>query len=321
MEGETDFPVRYNSIMMPEALKKGDKIALISPASAVKEEYVYGAMELMEQRGYQPILMDYALNHVDGSFAASKGDRLMDLLSALEDPEIKAIFCNRGGYGCCQLLANFSYGMISSHPKWIIGFSDVSALLAMWYRSGIGSLHGPMAKHLATRPTDDPCTEALFNILENGGRFDYTISPHSFNHLGEAEGIIRGGNMAVLDGLADTPYDILNIQDDRDEVILFFEDISEPIYKVNRMLWRLALSGTLMRVKALIFGQFTEYKPDLNFPTMEDMIKDFLDRAMMPRIPVVFNFPTGHTDLNFPITEGAKVRLEVTETDVKLKTI
>ena len=315
------FMQSHKEIFFPAPLKKGDKIAVISPASAVKEEYVAGAIKRLKDRGYQPVLMKYALGHECGSFAASKCDRLMDLFSALEDSDYKAIFCTRGGYGCPQLLLNFYRGIIANNPKWIIGFSDVSALLAMWYRADIASIHGPMAKHLATMPEDDYCTRALFNILENGGRFDYTVAPHKYNREGKASGILRGGNLAVLNDLSATPNDILSLSY-KEDVILFLEDINEPIYKVNRMLWRLINSGTLLRVKGIIFGQFTEYRPDSNYTTMEDMIHELMDKTIIPLwIPIVYNFPVGHTDLNYPLVEGATVELEVTETKVRLRTI
>ena len=316
--------IRPKSIFYPSPLKKGDKIALISPASAVKEEYVLGAMERFMERGYQPVLMPYALGHESGSFAASKGDRLMDLFDALEDPEYKAIFCNRGGYGCAQLLINFSYEMISRNPKWLIGFSDISALHAMWYSSDIASIHGPMAKHLCTLPADDPCTAALFDMLENGGRFDYTVAPHEYNREGKVSGTLRGGNLAVLNDLSATCFDILDLKEGEQEegVILFFEDIAEPIYKVNRMLWRLILSGSLTRVKGIIFGQFTEYRPDKNYATMEDMIHELVECSIIPHdIPIAYNFPVGHTDLNYPLTEGAKVEFEVTPFSVRLRSL
>lgn len=310
-----------DDIFFPAPLKEGDKVAFISPASPVKDEYVYGAMTRFAERGYEPVLMEYALGHESGTFSATKGDRLIDLMNALEGSDYKVIFCNRGGYGCCQLLANLSPGIVASNPKWLIGFSDVSALLAMWYRSGIASIHGPMAKHLATKPADDPSTVALFEMLENGGKFDYRFPGHKYNQKGEASGILRGGNLAVLNDLADTPYDLLGLTQEKKDVILFLEDINEPIYKVNRMLWRLSLSGTLRMVKGLIFGQFTDYKPDANYQTMEDMIHAFLRQSMSPRIPVAFNFPTGHTDENYPLIEGAKVNLSVSETSVRLTTI
>lgn len=320
-----DRMVSYNikGMFFPAPLKRGDKIAIISPASVVREEYVLGAMEKIGERGYQPVLMPHALGPDDGNFAASRSDRLIDLFDALENPEFKAILCARGGYGCGQLLADFSHSLVANNPKWMIGFSDVSALLALWYKSGIASIHGPMSKHLATNPSDDPCSEALFNILENGGRFDYTVSPHPYNQPGKITGMIRGGNLAVLNDLSNTPNDILAIHpSDEENIILFLEDINEPIYKVNRILWRLLNSGTLRFVKGIIFGQFTDYRPDKNFDTMEDMIKHFIDRSIVPKnIPIVFNFPVGHTDVNYPITVGATVELNVTESSVNLRTI
>lgn len=322
MNNDPFYFVQHKGIFFPAPLKKGDKIAIISPASVVKEEYVLGAMSRLMERGYEPVLMPYALGHEDGSFAASKSERLMDLMDALEDSEIKAILCARGGYGCAQLLANLSYGMISRNPKWLIGFSDISALHALWYRSDIASIHGPMAKHLATMPPDDPCSLALFKMLENGGEFDYTVAPHEYNRIGSATGILRGGNLAVLNDLADTPCDILGINQHDIEVILFLEDINEPIYKVNRILWRLLNSGTLFMLKGIIFGQFTDYKPDANFSSMEDMIYNFVDRSIIPpNVPIVYNFPVGHTDLNYPLTEGAKVELKVTDEAVRLRTL
>lgn len=310
----------YDGTYYPSPLKKGDKVALISPASAVKEEFVLGAMERLRQRGYEPVLLPHALNHIDGSYAAKSRERLADIKEALEDPEIKAILCTRGGYGCVQLLPNLSCDIVASHPKWIIGFSDVSALLALWQCSGIASIHGPMAKHLATRPDDDPATTALFNILENGGHFSYLVPSSPGNQPGQAEGILKGGNFAVLNGLGSTPFDILEPGKEED-VILFLEDINEPIYAVERMLWRLSLNGTLSRVKGLIFGQFTDYKPDKNFKTVEEMILFWLDRMMVREIPVVFNFPVGHVDSNFPLVVGAEVELIVTDEMVSLQTI
>lgn len=314
------FLIRHKGIFKPASLKKGDKIAIISPASAVKEEYVYGAMGRISEFGYEPVLMEYALGHVTGTYSASKGDRLMDLFEALEDSEIKAILCARGGYGCCQLLANLSYGMISRNPKWIIGFSDVSVLLALWLRSDLASIHGPMAKHLATKPADDPSTLSLFRMLENGGKFDYTVPPHPLNIEGRASGELRGGNLAVLDALSQTPTDILDLTHEKKDVIFFLEDINEPIYKVNRILWRLYLSGALEKVKGLVFGQFTDYKPDTNFGSMEEMIRDFIDRNMLLNFPVAFNFPVGHSDTNLPLAIGARVSLEVSSDSVSLRT-
>ena len=310
------------TIRFPDPLKPGDKIALISPASAVKEEYVFGAIDHLFERGFTPVLMPYAIGHEYGSFSASQSNRQLDFLDVLEDPEIKAIFCTRGGYGCSQLIGNVSRELVANNPKWIIGFSDISALLALWFRSGIASIHGPMAKHLATMPSNDISTENLFSILEKGGVFDYKIPSHSYNRTGESTGVLRGGNLAVLNDMGGTHCDILNNLNGKEEIILFLEDISEPIYKVNRMLYRLLNNGFLPSLKGLIIGQFTEYNADRNYAKMEDMIHEFLQKNMpSAEIPVVFDFPVGHTDNNLPLVEGARVSLKVEPDSVTLKSI
>ncbi|MCH5238689.1 MAG: LD-carboxypeptidase [Muribaculaceae bacterium] len=308
-------------MIFPDALKRGDKIAFFSPASVVKDNYVFTAIERVAARGYHPVLMPHALGPHEGSFAASKPNRLCDFVDALQDKSIKAIMATRGGYGCCQLLANIPFSLVRSNPKWLIGFSDISALIALWIKSDVAAIHGPMCKHLATMPEDDFATESLFNILETGGRFNYFTKPHPYNIYGSSSAILIGGNMAVLNELADTPCDILRDCCDKD-IILFFEDIAEPIYKVNRMLWRLLLAGILDNVKGLIFGQFTEYHPDANFTSMEEMIHSFIQKNLpFTPFPVAFDFPVGHIDSNFPLTVGARVEFEVSESGVSLKTV
>lgn len=305
-------------MIFPEKLKKGDKVAIISPATIVKEEYIAGACARLRERGYIPVVMAGANGPADGSFASGREQRLADLLSSLEDPEIKAILCARGGYGCVHLLPGIPMQVVRNNPKWLIGFSDISALHALWIRAGVASLHAPMAKHLTIEPDDDPSTLHLFHILEEGVEVDYSVPPHPFNRYGHAEGILRGGNLAVLNGLASTPYDILALSDN-EEVILFIEDISEAIYAVERMLMRLYLSGTLSGIKGLIVGQFTEYRPDRNHDSMEAMIHKLLTRYGIDSIPVAFGFPVGHVTLNYPLPEGGKASLCVNSEGVELK--
>ena len=309
-----------SKIHFPPALIPGDRIAFLSPASAVKDEYVATAMERFRERGYEPVLMPHALGPRNGSYSSSKINRLDDFIEALKDDTIRGILCNRGGYGCVHLLPDLHDAINTQSSKWLIGFSDVSALLAMSYMANIASIHGPMAKHLATQPPDDYSTKALFNILENGGKFNYRVNSSPDNIYGKVTGILRGGNLAVLNGLAATPYDILEVKP-HEEVILFFEDINEPIYAIERILWRLSLSGSLNRVKGLIFGQFTDYKPDRNFNSMEEMIHRMLQTMAIPEIPVVFNFPIGHVTLNLPLTVGATTELTVEKDFTYIKTL
>lgn len=305
---------------VPDNLKKGDVVAIVSPATKVKEEYVEGAAAFLERRGYAVRIMPGALGPSDGSFASSREQREADIRNALLDPDVKAILCARGGYGCVHLISEIPVREIRENPKWIIGFSDISALHALWNRAGIMSLHAPMAKHLTLEPTDDVSTVALFKILEEGAKMDYSVDPHPFNRTGIGSGMLRGGNLAVLGGLAGTPFDMLRVVEGED-VILFLEDISEAIYAVERMLTRLYLSGTLGSVKGLILGRFTDYRPDLNHESMESMADALLSRYGISGIPVAFDFPTGHVTHNLPMIEGASVELCVDTGKVTLKTI
>lgn len=297
-------------MIYPQRLQPGDRIAIISPATTVKEEYIDGCAELLRNAGFDPVVMPAAKGLADGTFAAGIEARADDLRTALHDPAVKAIFCARGGYGCVHLLPFFSDEEIRRNAKWLIGFSDVSALHALWHRAGVASIHGPMAKHLSLLGAEDSCSKALLSILTEDSGIDYITSPHPLDRTGKATGRLLGGNLAVLDGLAATDLDMLTGMDP-DGVILFIEDIAEPIYKVERILTRLYLSGTLQRIRGLIVGQFTDYRPDRNHSSMEEMISRLLDRCGINGIPVAFGFPAGHTDYNLPLVEGDNVELIV----------
>ena len=296
------------------------KIAIISPASIVKPEYIDGAVEYLRSRGLDPVVGRHAKGPADGSFAAGVEQRVADLREALYDPEVGAILCARGGYGCIHLLPYFSIEEVASHPKWLIGFSDVSALHALWHAAGIPSIHGPMAKHLATSAPDDFFSASLLRILLHGGKFDFSTRAHAFDRHGIGRGILRGGNLAVLNSLASTPFDMLNVGEDED-VILFFEDIAEKIYAVERMLSRLCMTGVFHRVRGLIFGRFTDYGTDRNHSSMEEMIHKLLIAGNIRNIPVVFDFPVGHVAANYPLPEGLPVELEANSRFRRLRSI
>lgn len=304
-------------MIFPEPLKRGDTIAIISPATEVKGEYIDGAAALLEAEGYRVRIMPGAKGPVSGSYASELTQRTADLRDALADQQVRAILCARGGYGCNQLIDAFSPEELRADPKWIIGFSDVSALHAMMHRAGIASLHAPMAKHLTLRGADDPYSRYLLDSLRFTDEITYNVAPDPRNITATACGELRGGNLAVLNGLADTPFDMLHIAEG-EQVILFIEDIAEKIYAVQRMLIRLSLGGNLRRLAGLIVGRFAEYGADRNYPSMEEMISALLKRLGVS-FPVAFNFPVGHVDDNLTLIEGARASLRVTPEAVILK--
>lgn len=283
--------------IFPPKLRGGDTVAIVSPASAVDPLLIEGAANALKRMGLKVRIMPHAAGR-KGSYSASADDRLHDLQAALADPQVKAILCSRGGYGAVHLLDK-----IEPRPVWLIGFSDISALHALWHSRGIASIHGSMAKHLALFPASDMANRALEKILIFGEQPDYEFTSHPLNRNGSVWGNMVGGNLAVLGGLIGTPMSLL-----KPDSILVIEDIAEPIYKVERILHQLRLAGVLKSLRGLIVGQFTDYKPDANHPDMETMIAEMVTGY---DYPVAFNAPFGHVDGNLPFIEGQEVQLTV----------
>lgn len=294
----------------PAPLREGDTIAIVSPASSVKGEYVDGAARFLQSEGFRVRVMPHALGPADGSYAAAEDARRADFVEAYSDPSVRALLCSRGGYGCAHFIDSVDPAMLASDPKWVIGFSDVSALHAMMRRAGVRSIHASMARHLTLSGADE-CTARLLEILRGASSLTYSGDGDPRDMPGSASGELRGGNLAVLDGLSGSSFDLLAPHEGED-VILFIEDVGEAIYRTERMVRRLALSGALRRYRGIVVGQFTESRPDLNFPSTADMLRRRLPQwGVEPGVPVAFNFPVGHTDVNLPLVEGAQARLEV----------
>lgn len=312
MSGGNKQNKKEKEILFPPSLESGDKIAILSPSSPVKEEYIDGAYAFLQAQGFTPVVMTYAKGPSSGSYASEAENRLRDFFKAWDDPTIKAVLCSRGGYGAVHLLRHIDPLRLRHSPKWLIGYSDISALHAALLRAGVASIHGPMAKHLTEEGADE-ATNYLLRILRGDFPVAYHIEANPKNRFGEAKGILAGGNLAVLHGLAGTCFDIIS-----EETVLFIEDISEAIYAVERMLYRILLSGGFEKIKGLIVGRFTEYRADKNYETMEEMISGFIVREGLTHLPVAFNFPVGHVKENYPLIEGAEVTLTVNEKGTEL---
>ncbi len=288
--------------MLPQPLKRGDKVAILAPASIIKPEYVEGAVATLAEMGFRPEVMPHTLGS-RGSFSGTAAERLADFRQALADPEVRAIICARGGYGCVHLLDDLSRLPLGDEPRWLVGFSDVSALHALWGRRGVASVHASMTKQLA-KGAGDVLNRELIGLLTNPRAFEGTAwAPHPYNHTGVAEAMAAGGNLAVISELTETPFNVI-----RPGKILVIEDIAEPIYKVERIMYRLRLSGVLPRLAGLVVGQFTEYRPSADYAAMEDMLRDMTADC---RFPIAFNAPFGHIDGNRPLLLNQRSRLEV----------
>lgn len=296
-------------MIIPPPLRSGSTIAIVSPASAVNPDYIDGGAEALRLAGYNVMVMPHAKGS-SGSFSGTKEQRAEDIIDALNDPTIDAVVCGRGGYGCVHLLDSLERNTsVADNPKWLVGFSDVSALHAFMQSKGVASIHGSMTKSLTQFPLDHPANASILRLLSGKPyQLDLPINPH--NRHGEAEGRLAGGNLAVVQALISTPYDVFT-----SSPILLIEDIAEPIYKVERIMHQLKLSGVLSRISGLVVGQFTDYRPSRDYDTMEQMLMQFADDI---HGPIAWGAPIGHIDINMAVMLGAKHRLTVTGNNAAL---
>ena len=292
--------------VMPKPLKTGDTIAVISPSSVPDSATVAKGCATLRSWGYVPVVGAHALSSYHG-FAGTADERTADLLWALRNPSIKAIICSRGGDGAVQVLQRIPLKEFRNHPKWIMGFSDVTALHSAEVSAGVMSVHCSMCDGIAMRGEHDSVNMILRKLLQ-GELPTYQAPAHPLNQQGEATGILVGGNFSVFCGLAGSEYDFLNRADEG--LILFIEDTDESMTKVDRMLHQLEIRGVLSKLNGIIVGHFSKYKsPENGFADMYEMLHEYLQHY---QIPVCYDFPVGHhSGKNYPMVEGCKVNLKV----------
>ena len=271
------------SLIYPPRLREGDRVIILSPSSKIDKAFLRGAVRRLQSWGLELVLAPHA-GSSHGTYAGSMAQRLRDLQEALDDPQARAILCSRGGYGAVHLVDKLDFTRFRQQPKWLIGFSDITALHNVFQHEGFASLHAPMARHLTVEPDDDPAMLALRDFLFGHypeGRQDFGIAceAHRLNHRGTARGILRGGNLSVFYGLRGTPWDI-----PAEGTLLFLEDVGE---RENRSLG----------------------KP--LYEALADVLKPY-------DIPVCFGFPVGHVTRNMPLPCGAEAVLEVGKKEVTL---
>ena len=294
-------------MIYPSFLKHGDKVVILSPSGKIETQWVEGLKAVLESYGLVVSVAEHTLC-AKGRFAGSDNERIQDLQEAINDAQVKAIFSSRGGYGLARIIDKIDFSALKSAAKWIVGFSDITALHNALSREGVASIHGIMAKHITLK------AEGLDNLMTMlfGGNIAYEVPAHEFNKVGEAEGELIGGNLSVLYGLRGTPFDL-----DYKGKILFIEDLGERLYHIDRMMQNLRLGGVFAQISGLVVGQFTDIDDDDSFSggvygVIRDAVKDY-------DIPVCFNFPAGHVDNNQPLKMGANYKLEVLKDKAILK--
>ena len=292
----------------PPSLKKGDKIAIVASARKVSKEELQPAIGLFQSWGLEVVSSKNLFNQ-NNQFSGTDNERAEDLQTMFDDASIKAVICARGGYGTLRIIDKIDFTKFKQHPKWMIGFSDVTVLHSHIHTIGIQTLH---AKMLLNINKNSESTETLRKALF-GEALNYEIEPHPLNIKGNAEGQLVGGNLSLLYALAGSVSDI-----DTKGKILFIEDLDEYLYHIDRMMLNLKRSGKLNVLTGLVIGGMTEMK-DNAIPFGKTAEEIILDAVKEYNYPVCFNFPAGHIDRNCALIFGRAVKLEVGEKGAILK--
>ncbi|KMQ63996.1 peptidase U61 [Chryseobacterium sp. BLS98] len=298
-------------IRFPKPLKKGAKIAVISPAGAVDTSQLEKGIEMIKNRGFEPVLGEhlYAKFSNGYNYAGTETERLNDINWAFNDDSISAVWASRGGYGCQHLVQHLKLKKFTENPKWYIGYSDNTVIQSYLLNKGFASIHGQTIKTSSFGVTDEGY-DMIFDVLK-GKMPKYALKSHEFNKQGNIEGELVGGNLALIYALLGTKYSF----DFRDK-ILFIEDIGENFYALDRMIMSLELAGVFGKIKGLIVGGMTNMGDEKENKSYEESFDEFAyklisDRISKYKFPVVFGFPNGHIKDNRPLIIGGNVRLQV----------
>lgn len=303
-------------IKIPPYLKKGDCIGITCPAGYMVAEKAQTCINTLQSWGFDVMVGKTLGSKSKNYFSGTDEQRRDELQAMLDDENIKAILCGRGGYGVGRIIDQLDFTKFKKNPKWVIGFSDITVLHAHLFKIvKVASLHAPMA--------------SAFNDLQNasfkqnkyiqsfydaiiGKKAKYACKPYSFNKNGTATAPLIGGNLSLLAHLTGTPDDI-----NTKNKILFIEDIGEQIYNVDRMLYQLKRSGKLEHLAGLIVGGFTDME-DTGRPFGKKVYAVINDIVEQYGYPVCYNFPVSHQKENLALKIGIEYRLTITKNNTRL---
>jgi muramoyltetrapeptide carboxypeptidase len=296
--------------MKPSFLKPGDTIGLCAPARKVSREEMADGIAMLKSQGYE-VLEAPNLYSEYHQFSGTEEQRAADFQGFLDNPEVKAIICARGGYGCVRFIDRIDFTEFKKHPKWIIGFSDVTVFHSHVIKHfGIATMHAPMLfNYSKDRINEEAASHFLKMLTGTPIRYQYSTPEdiRKFNRKGSCTGELVGGNLSILYSLAGSESDI-----DTTGKILFLEDLDEYLYHIDRMMQQLKRSGKIKGLKGLIIGGMNDMR-DNTIPygkTAEEIITEALEGT---DFPVCFGFPAGHIPRNLSLIFGTEVTLEVTD--------
>lgn len=294
----------------PELLKKGDTIGLVAPSRVIEIAQVERAYKVFIEWGLE-VKNGKNLFAKAGYFAGEDDDRLTDLQEMLDDPTVKCVFCARGGYGMTRIIDQLDFTKFEEHPKWIVGFSDITALHLALNKRGIESIHGLMPVQFGNDNVANSLESLKMLLFEGSGQISARFNRH--NVIGIAKSEIVGGNLSLVAESLGTSSEI-----DTDNKILFLEEIDEYLYKIDRMLNQLKRANKFENLKGLIIGDFSLMK-DTSIPFGTDIYNLIARYIENLNIPVAFDVPIGHEDYNLSVPVSSAVELSVEKDYTSIK--
>lgn len=300
-------------IQVPPYIQQGDTIGIVCPAGYMPLEKAQTCINVLQDWGYKVKLGKTLGGSSVNYFSGTDEERLKDFQQMLDDHEVKAILCGRGGYGVGRIIDKINFKHFEKKPKWIVGFSDITVLHAHIYRHfNIATLHAPMAAAFNDDEFKNQYVQSLKDALEGENAF-YETAPHPFNRKGEAIAEVVGGNLSLIAHLVGTPSELKT-----KGRILFLEDVGEYAYNVDRMFYQLDRSGKLDKLAGLVIGGFTDMK-DTTRPFGQTAYEAIHDIVKKYDYPVCYGFPVSHEKENFALKIGVGYKLKVAKNKVTLE--
>jgi len=298
-------------MLIPPYLKTGDSIAFAAPARAVTPQEIDIALQWVKNKGLNPVFTP-SLFEKENQFAGSDAVRVADFQTYINNPEIRAIFCVRGGYGTVRLLNHLSFTSLQKSPKWICGYSDITVLHSYIHtQCQMATLHSIMPFDITADKLHSKavCTtmKALF-----GETMEYIVPPHELNRKGEAEGLLVGGNLSILYSLLESDASIKT-----SGKILLIEDIGEYLYHIDRMLMSLKRAGKLQHIKGLLVGGFSDMNDNV-VPYGKTANEIIAEHCADYDFPIAFGVPVGHIEDNRAFKLGMNCKIQVYDNEVNI---
>ena len=300
-------------VTSPPYLKKGDTVGIVCPAGFMDAARTLECVRVLTELWGYKVRVGRTVGAQDHYFSGTDEERLADLQEMLDDPVVKAVLCGRGGYGTGRIIDELDFRTFRKHPKWIIGFSDITVLHShILARYNIASIHGPMANAFNDGGYKNEYVQSLHSVLI-GKKMKYSAPPHRYNRMGKADGILTGGNLSLLAHLTGSRSEV-----DMRGKILFLEDVGEYLYNIDRMMHQLKRAGKFEGLAGLVLGGFTDNK-DTATPFGKGIDQILHEATRDLDIPVCFGFPVSHEKENVALKAGSRYTLRVSSQGAVLR--